>query len=65
MRHKEVWIHGALLVVAMGLAWFVWRGDDPQAREQVTVFDPGAAGVTEIEWSDARNKTLLTLLPER
>lgn len=59
MNRIELIVHGALLVIALGLAYGAWKADAPEERRSFTIFDPGAGGVEEVTWED--EKTVATV----
>ena len=64
MKNLDLYIHGGLLIVALGLAYGAWKADPPEERREFSIFDPGPQGAREIKWEDERTVATMTITGE-
>lgn len=56
MKTVETAVYGALLLVAAGLSWGSWKGEEPEAKlGSVVAFDPGGAALTALSWDGEKS----------
>jgi hypothetical protein len=60
MKALEVWIYGVALAIALTLSYTQWKGEEPETKDEVLVFEPGAA-LSEIRWEGKRDVATLAV----
>lgn len=54
MKPVETWAYALLLLVAVGLSWSSWTGEEVEEKKSAVVFDPGPS-VTALTWDGEKN----------
>ncbi|GEM_PF-1590337 len=63
MKSSDHIIYAILLVLTLGVAYGTWKGEEPEEKSSVVVFEP-TGGLASLEWDGERNAATIEITGE-